>query len=52
MRHPLSGQKVFGVWEILPVNYVMVFAPRNEEETKVHEAVARAAVGYALAGGR
>lgn len=43
-RHPLSGAGKGGI----PVNYVMVYAARDEGEVRVHERVALAAVGYAV----
>ena len=52
IRHPLSGQMLFGIGMLLPANYVMIYAPRNEEEIRVHEIVAKAAVEFALEGRR
>ena len=52
IRHPLSGQMLFGMGMLLPANYVMIYAPRNEEEIKVHEIAAKAAIEFALEGGR
>ena len=43
-RHWLSGQV------LLPLGYTMVYAPRNEEELRVHQMVVKAAAGYALQG--
>ncbi len=34
----------------LPLNYVMMYAPRNEEEIKIHAMVVKAAVRYAVEG--
>ena len=45
-KHGLSGSRIAGV----PIQYVMVYAPRNEEEVKVVVRIAKAAARYALEG--
>jgi hypothetical protein len=49
-RHPLSGR--FGLAGGIPSTFVMVYAPRSEEDLVVHEMCARAAAAYALGGER
>lgn len=44
-KHGLSGRALG-----LPLNYVMVFAPRNPQELKIVEMIARAAARYGLEG--
>ncbi|RPA95798.1 hypothetical protein L873DRAFT_1845769 [Choiromyces venosus 120613-1] len=39
-RHPLSGRI------LLPSQYLLVYAPRNESEVSVIEAILKAAIGY------
>ncbi|MCJ1237155.1 hypothetical protein MMC14_005140 [Varicellaria rhodocarpa] len=45
-RHGLAGSRIMGV----PIQYVMVYAPRNEKEVEVVVGIAKAAARYALEG--
>lgn len=47
-RHPLDGVKLakYVVGWTVPKEYVLLYAPRTEEETRVIMQVVRASVGY------
>ena len=44
-RHALAGRALS-----IPINYVMIFSPRNEDETDVVRTIAKAAARYCLEG--
>lgn len=50
-RHPLSGRLPGSGKTGIPDTYVMIYAPRSEEEVTVHEKIARASAGFAKVGG-
>ena len=48
-RHVLSGQlPTVKLREKIPLTYIMIYAPRSEEEVDVHRSIAMAAVNCAL----